>query len=64
MDSLVHQFAERRIDHSLTLDTVLACESGALDEKTEMALAGRVISAVAAMLFAIVDEVDAGRAKR
>ena len=59
-----HQVAERGIDHSLAFDTVLAREGRAFDAQAEMAFAGRVVAAVAAVLLAVVGELDPRRRKR
>ncbi len=64
MDALVHQLAERGIDRALALDPVHAGKGGAFDHQAEMALAGGIVAAVAAMLFAVVDQMDAGRGER
>ena len=58
MDSVLHQVPERAIDHPLSLDTVLASECGAFDAQAEVAFACGIISAVPAMLLAVVDELD------
>ena len=63
MDPLVHQVAERRIDHPLPLDARLAGEGGAFDRQREMAFAGWIVAAVAAMLLAVVDKARRGSAK-
>ena len=44
------QVAERGIDHPLPLDARLAGEGGAFDHQREMAFAGRIVAAVAAVL--------------
>ena len=54
MDPLVHQVAERVIDHPLSLNAVLAGEGGAFDCQAEMTFPGRIVAAVAAMLLAVV----------
>src|SRR5690349_9140338 len=64
MDSDVHEIAKRSIDHPLPLDTVLAPERRAFDPQREVALAGRIVAAVAAMLLAIVNKVEARWRKR
>ena len=61
MDSGIHQLAERGIDHSLTFDPRFAGKRRAFDKQAEMAFAGRVVPAVAAMGFAIVAKIDPGR---
>ena len=52
------------MDEPLPLDPRLPSESCALDAQREMALAFRVMAAVAAMLLAVVDQVDGGWSKR
>ncbi len=56
--------AERRIDHPLPFDTVLAREGRAFDPEAEMALAFGIVAAVAAVLLAVVDQLNARRRKR
>ena len=63
MDPLLHQVAERRIDHPLPLDTVLAGEGGAFDRQAEVAFARGIVAAVAAVLLAVVDQLDPASAK-
>src|SRR5436190_7914900 len=64
MDAFAHQVAERGIDEPLAVDAGLAGEGRAFDQQREMAFAGRVVAAVAAVLLALVDKLDPGRAKR
>src|SRR4029079_11905917 len=64
VNSRLHQVAERRIDHPLPLHTALPHEGRAFDPQREVAFAGGVVAAVAAMLFAVVDQFDAARRKR
>jgi hypothetical protein len=64
VDSGVHEIAKGQIDHPLAFDTVFAGERLAFNSKAEVALAGRVIAAVAAMLLAVIRQFDAGRRKR
>lgn len=59
----MHQLAERRIDKSLPSDSGFACEDYAFDPQGEVALAFGIVSAVAAMLLALVRELDAARGK-
>ena len=63
MDALVHQLAERRIDQPLPLDPALAGEGRAFDRQAEVAFAGGIVAAVAAMLLAVVDQLDRASAK-
>ncbi len=58
MDSSFHQVAERSIDQPLAFDTILAREIRTFDPQTEVALASRIISAVPAVLLAVVDQLD------
>lgn len=58
MDAFIHQLAERGIDRTLALDPAHAGEGWALDRQAEMALAGRVVANVAAMLLAVVNQMD------
>ena len=62
MDALLHEVAERGIDQPLPLDPRLAGKGRAFDLEAEMAFAGRVVAAVAAMGFAVVGELEQGRA--
>src|SRR5437868_8743841 len=64
MDSRLHQVAERGIDHPLAFEAVLFRERRALDAQGEMAFACRIVTAVPAMLLAVVDEFDQRRRKR
>src|SRR5689334_16764302 len=64
MDSGVHQLAQRRINHPLPFDTVLSFEGGTLDGQREVALACRIVAAVATMLLAVVAEFDRRRLER
>src|SRR6185369_15274536 len=64
MDSGLHQVAERRVDHPLPLDTVLADEGRTFDAKREVAFTGGIVAAVAPMLLAFIDEFDRRRGKR
>ena len=65
MDSGIHEIAERRINHALPFHTTPARECRAFDVQREMAFAFRVVAAVAAMLLAVVDELNpAGRKRR
>lgn len=64
MNPLVKQVAECSMDEPLPLDPRLSSESRAFDAQREMALALRVMTAVATMLFAVVDELDERRRKR
>ena len=56
MNPRIEQVAERMIDHPLALDPRLAGERRAFDDQAEMALAGRVMAAMAAVLLAVVDQ--------
>ena len=58
MDPLVEQVAERRVDQPLALDPRLAGEGRAFDRQAEMAFASRIVAAVAAMLLAVVGQLD------
>ena len=64
VDPLVHQIAQRGIDRALPLDAAHSGEGGAFDGQAEMAFAGRIVAAVAAMLFAVVDQRQTGRRER
>src|SRR4051812_39756568 len=64
MDPRLHQLAERRIDHALPFDTILAHECRAFDPQAEMTFACRIVAAMPAMLLAVVDQLDVGRRKR
>ena len=59
MDSCVHQMSKRRIDHSLPFDTALAGERLAFDPQAEVTLARGVVAAMAVVLLAVVDQIDA-----
>lgn len=61
MDPPVHEISKRGIDHPLPLDTVPTAERCAFDAEPEVALACRIVAAMAAMLFAFIDELDVGR---
>ena len=63
MDPLAHQVAERGIDHPLAFDTVLAGKGRTFDRQGEVAFAGRIVAAVAAVLLAVVDQLDHASAK-
>ena len=56
----MHQLAECGVHQTLALDRFLPVRQG-FRSQAEMALAGRIVSAVAAMLFAVVREFDACR---
>ena len=62
--SLIQQIAERRMDQALAVDPRLAGEGRAFDAQREMALARWIVTAVAAMLLAVVDQLDMARRKR
>lgn len=64
MDTLVHEVAERCIDHPLPLDAVLTRERPTLDAQGEMALAEGVVAGVSKMPFAVVYEFNPGGRKR
>jgi len=64
VDSAVHKIAKRGIDQTLAFDTALTGEGSAFDRQAEMAFAGGVVAAVAAVLLAIVAELNAGWGKR
>ena len=59
-----HQVAERVIHQPLALDPRLAGEGRRFRSEREMAFAGGVVAAVAAMLLAVVDQLDAAWGKR
>jgi len=58
VDSALHKIAEGRINHPLPFHTALPRELGTLDYQAEVALACGIVAAVAAVLFAIVDQLD------
>ena len=64
MDALPHQVSERGIDEPLPFDAAFAGERGAFDNQAEMTLAGGIVTAVPAVLLAVVDELDPRRRKR
>ena len=64
MDPFAHQVPERRIDHPLPLDTVLAAECGALDVQAEMALARGIMTRMASVELTLVDQLHVDRRKR
>ena len=64
MDALVKQVAERVVHHALSLDTRLAGKCGTFDLEREVTFPFGIISAVPAMLLAVVDELDAAGRKR
>lgn len=51
------------VDHPLPLDPRLAGKGSALDGQREMAFAGGIVSAVTAMLLAVVNQIDPRRCK-
>ena len=55
MDTFSHQIAQGPIDHPLPLNAAFACERRAFDPQSEVAFAGGIVTAVAAVLFAVVD---------
>ena len=59
MDSFAHQVAKRGIDKALPFDAAFTGENGAFDCQAEMTLAGGIVASVAAVLLAVVDELDA-----
>ena len=64
MDAFVHQLAEGRVYGPLTLHAGHAREGRTFDRQAEMAFAGGVVTAVAAVLFAVVIELEAARGER
>jgi hypothetical protein len=64
MHPAADELAERRVNHPLPLDPRLSSEERAFDQQGEMALAGRIVTAMPAMLFAIVDQLDFRRLQR
>ena len=63
MDALVEQVAERVMDQALALDARLASERRAFNAQAEMAFARRIVAAVAAVRFAVIDQFDLARAE-
>ena len=63
MDPFAHEVAERRIDHPLAFDTVLAGKCRTFDAQAEVALPRRIVAAVAAVLLAVIGEFDRCRRK-
>ena len=63
MDSGLHEVTKSGIDHSLAFDTALAGKGCTLDAQREVALAGWIVAAVAAVLLTFVNELDPGRRK-
>jgi hypothetical protein len=61
VDSAFHQVAKRPVDHPLPLDARPAAEGGAFHLEGEVALARRIVAGMAAMLFAVVDQLDVAR---
>src|SRR5262249_53193395 len=59
-----HEGPERRINHPLALDAVLADKGRTLDFQGEVTLSGRIVAAMPAMLLAVVAELDTGRRQR
>src|SRR4051812_19224478 len=64
VDSAFHQIAEGGIDHALPLHTVFARERRAFDLQREVTLAFRIVAAVAAMLLAVVGQLQPRGQKR
>ena len=65
MDALVEQIAQGLVDQPLPLDARLAGKGGAFDHQAEMTFPGGIVTAVAAVRLAIVDQLDpAGRKRR
>src|SRR5690606_11068903 len=64
VDSAADQFAKRFVHQTLPLDPRLAGEGGAFDYQPEMGFARRIVTAVAAMLLAVVDQRQSGRIER
>ena len=64
MDPFAHQIAERCIDQSLPIDSVLSDKNRTFDAQLEVAFAFRIVAAVTAMLLALVDELYPGWRKR
>jgi hypothetical protein len=64
VNPLADEFAERRVDHPLPLDPRPTGEERAFDQQREMALAGRIVAAVPAVLLAIVDQFNFRRLQR
>src|SRR6476646_1219611 len=64
VDALVHQVAERGIDHPLALDTRFAGEGGAFDRQAEVTFPGGIVAAVPAVLLAVVGELEPIRRQR
>ena len=56
MNPLVHQFAQRRIDHALTRDAILAGKERAFNLQSEMALAAAIMTGMADMMIAFIDK--------
>ena len=61
---MLHELTQRGVDHALALDAALACKGGTFDAQREVAFARGIVSAVAAMSLAVVDEFDARWRKR
>lgn len=64
MDPISDQLTQCAIHQPLPLDPRFARKFGAFDPQSEVALARRIVAAVAAMLFAIVDQLDSSGIQR
>jgi hypothetical protein len=64
VDAFAHEVAEGGIDHPLPLDAVPSGECRAFDRQAEVAFAGGVVAAVAAMLLAVVHQLEVAWRKR
>lgn len=64
MDLLVKQVAQRGMNHPLPLHPGLAGKMRAFDRQAEVALAGGIVAAVAAVLVAVVNQLNFRRVQR
>ena len=63
MDSFCEQVAEGVMDQALPLDPRLAGERRAFNPQRKVTFAGGILPAVAAMRFAVVNQLQPGRGK-
>ena len=64
MDPLPHEVAKRGINHALPLDAILAPKRRAFNAQGEVTLAGEIVAAMASVLLAVVDQLDADWTER
>jgi hypothetical protein len=63
VNALLQQFGERPVHRALALDAVHPGEEGRLDLDGEVALAARVVTGVAAMFLAVVNDLQVRRSE-